>query len=144
MEIYGLDNKSSEAMDGDDGQETVAKRQPCRLEYLGYCERDGVIDWLLSRSLIDISAVRTLSLTKIDGPTWQRTVTRLLRTLGASLEHLTLWGALPNFFYLLHMFMRDATQVTLTMTASTLAATRISSRCLCSTIPCSFACFPAS
>jgi hypothetical protein len=125
-----LGNTSSEAMDGEDGQETVVKRQPCRLEYLGYCERGGFIDWLLgSQSLIDISAVRTLCLIEIDGPTLQRNVARLLRTLGASLEHLKLWGALPNF-YLLHMFMRDATQVTLTLTASTLAATRISSRCL--------------
>jgi hypothetical protein len=130
MHIYVLGNTSSEAMDGGDGQETVVKRQPCRLEYLGYCERGGFIDWLLgSRSLIDISAVRTLCLIEIDWPTWQRNVARLLSTLGASLEHLKLWGALPNF-YLLHMFMRDATQVTLTLTASTLAATRISSRCL--------------
>jgi hypothetical protein len=108
--IYVLDNTSSEAMDGDDGQETVAKRQPCRLEYLGWFFRDGLIDWLLgSQSLIDISAVHTLYLREIDETT-QHNVTRLLRTLGASLEHLTLWGALPNF-YLLHMFMRDAPRV---------------------------------
>jgi hypothetical protein len=109
--IYVLDNTSSEAMDGDDGQETVVKRQPCRVEYLGWSlRRDGLIDWLLgSQSLIDISAVHTLCLREI-GETTQHNVTRLLRTLGASLEHLTLWGALPNF-YLLHMFMHDAPRV---------------------------------
>jgi hypothetical protein len=95
-------NTSSEAMDA---QETAVTRQPCRLEQLGLFFR--LIDWLLgSQSLIDISAVRTLCLTEIDEPT-QHTVTSLLRTLGASLEHLTLCGALPNF-YPLHMFMRDA------------------------------------
>jgi hypothetical protein len=45
MHIYVLGNTSLEAMDGEDGQETVVKRQPCRLEHLGwYTERDAFID----------------------------------------------------------------------------------------------------
>jgi hypothetical protein len=105
MHAYFPGNMASEAMDG---QETAVKRQPCRLEQLRwYCKRDGFIDWLLgSQSLIDISAVRTLYLREIQNDT-QDKVSRLLRTLGASLEHLKLCGTSPNF-YMLHMSMRDA------------------------------------
>jgi hypothetical protein len=82
-------------MDWMDGHETVVKRQPCHLEQLGWwgsCRMDGFIDWLLrSQSLIDISAVHTLRLRLKDvddDPLYRHNVLRLLRTLGASLEHL--------------------------------------------------------
>jgi hypothetical protein len=102
--IYGFGGMVSEAMDGEGEQQTVVKRQPCRLTSLGlYLMEVEFIDWLLgSQSLIDISAVRTLCLRST-----RHNVARLLRTLGASLEHLKLWGVLPNF-YLLHMFMHNA------------------------------------
>jgi hypothetical protein len=106
----------SELMNREDGWEMVVERQPCHLEHLEWdCDTGRFIDWLLeSQSLIDISTVRTLYLGEVDVEGPQHPVTRLLRTMGKSLEHLTinyidndLWGAL-RIFYLLHMFMRDA------------------------------------
>jgi hypothetical protein len=111
---YDYDGMWSELMNREDGWETVVKRQPCHLEHLEWdCETGRFIDWLLgSQSLIDISTVRTLYLGEVVIEWPQHRVTRLLRTMGTSLEHLTinyvdLWGAL-RIFYLLHMFMRDA------------------------------------
>jgi hypothetical protein len=90
---------SLEAMDGEDEQETVVKRSPCRLEYLWWynCEVE-FIDWLLgSQSVIDISALRTLRLRDI-GPFKWHSVTRLLGTLRTSLEHLTIEGIDTDFW----------------------------------------------
>jgi hypothetical protein len=89
--IYGFDSMVSEAMDGEGEQQTVVKRQPCRLESLAWHVLEvGFIDWLLgSQSLIDVSAVRTLYLGEVTNLD-QHNVTRLLRTLGTSLERLAL------------------------------------------------------
>ena len=71
-----------------DEEDKIARRpdqQPCRLEYLNwYHDGPDVVDWLLGpQSVVDISNIRTLVVRSIHEE-------RLMKSLGLSLEHLTI------------------------------------------------------